>query len=219
MPESPLKLPGSPSSEASWSPATVMGEIDPDYEEPEKQTFSKVSDENVVNTLLVLLAFTTTFSIPGFKVKTDKGQKVYEARTDGYLYTQNHPIKTSNVIIEAKPVPRLSCPKARMQETAQMAAWIHCERDAITGNSKKTFRRLMISQSWDAIYLIFAEYDADYVDYMTNAKRTVPCESFLTMNEYGPWSLSVPKDIETIMSIIIAGTLVFSGCKDLHPVA
>ncbi|KAL2871167.1 uncharacterized protein BJX67DRAFT_377770 [Aspergillus lucknowensis] len=79
------------------------------------------------------------------------------------------------------------------------------------------FRRLLISQNRHEIYLVIAEYDAEYIDYVTNPNRDQKCESFIQMNEFGPWDISNAKDVEDIASIILAVTLQFSRGKEPHP--
>ena len=121
---------------------------DPDYKD-EEETFPSVSDENVVNTGFVSFASVLTYSIEGvkahwsqerkgFKVGEIDGIKLYEARTDGHLFLPSN--KTSKVIIEVKPTMRDKAPRVRMQETAQMAAWIHVERDIPKGKQAEQKR-------------------------------------------------------------------------------
>ena len=118
---------------------------DPDYKEEEDETFPSVSDENVVNTGFVSFANVLTYSIAGvkahwsqerkgFKVGEIDGIKLYEARTDGHLFLPND--KHSKAIIEVKPMMRIASARVRMQEAAQMAAWIHVERDIDIPKSK-----------------------------------------------------------------------------------
>ncbi|KAL4797718.1 hypothetical protein BDV19DRAFT_387146 [Aspergillus venezuelensis] len=209
---------------------------DVDYEpgmnsddEQEKDAFPKFSDESLVNTVYIGLASTLSIKVKGvkchwsqtrkgFKVKTSDGTKVYEARTDGHLF---HPSNHHNscVIVEVKPIARGNCPRVRMQETAQMAAWIHCEPDILDGTPNQRFQRLLISQNWDAIYFIIAEYNADYVDFMTNEKRTEECKSCLKLNEFGPFYINKREDVERLAAIILAVTLLFSRGGNLNPPA
>lgn len=65
------------------------------------------------------------------------------------------------------------------------------------------------------VCLVFADYNADYIDYITNATRESSCQSFLVMNELGPWSITVPVDIEIIASVLLAVTLQFSKEQSL----
>ncbi|KAK2801625.1 hypothetical protein FQN50_007686 [Emmonsiellopsis sp. PD_5] len=124
---------------------------DPDFRDrqADKEAFPSVSDENVVNTGLVCFASVVTYSIngvkahwsqerKGYKVGEKKGTKLYEARTDGHLFLPND--GNSKVIVEVKPMMREESARVRMQETAQMAAWIHVERDTIEGKKPEEER-------------------------------------------------------------------------------
>ncbi|RJE21389.1 hypothetical protein PHISCL_06259 [Aspergillus sclerotialis] len=198
---------------------------DPDYKD-EEATFPSVSDENVVNTGFVSFASVLTYSIEGvrahwsqerkgFKVGEIDGIKLSEARTDGHLFLPSE--KTSKVTIEVKPTMRDKAPRVRMQETAQMAAWIHVERDIPKGKQieQKRFRRLMLSQDRHEIYIIIGDYDLDYMDYLTNLDHNTTCQSFLTMNEFGPWGISDAGQVEEIASIILAVTLQLGNSEPL----
>ncbi|KAL2863362.1 uncharacterized protein BJX67DRAFT_384681 [Aspergillus lucknowensis] len=103
--------------------------------------------------------------------------------------------------------------------TAQIAAWNHAERDSIDNTKNQKFRHLLISQNRDEVFLIFAEYDAQYVDYVTNPDRKTKYKLFLTMNEFGLWRITSSRDVEEIESIILAVTLLFRRGGNLHPKA
>ncbi|KAL2814678.1 hypothetical protein BDW59DRAFT_177902 [Aspergillus cavernicola] len=222
-----MGTPSVASDGADWeTPASQRTDPDYQHEAEEAETFPRVSDENIVNSLLIGFASSVTFSIEGvkchwteerkgFKVADDTGTKLYEARTDGHLFLSMN--EDSKVIVEVKPATRARCPRVRMQETAQMVAWIHVERDIIRDKVNDKFRRLLISQNRHEIYLIIAEYDAEYVDYITNPKRDKKCNSFIKMNEYGPWDISNRNQVESIASIILAVTLQFSKGQGIHP--
>lgn len=60
------------------------------------------------------------------------------------------------------------------------------------------------------IYLIVAEYTADYVDYLTNPGRESACKSFLTMNQFGPWEIVSSSHVADIAALLLAVTLQFS---------
>lgn len=60
------------------------------------------------------------------------------------------------------------------------------------------------------LYIIIAEYTADYVDYLTNPGRQSECESFLTMNQFGPWDIGSPTEIADFAAILLTVTLQFS---------
>ncbi|GKZ31045.1 hypothetical protein AbraIFM66950_011011 [Aspergillus brasiliensis] len=192
---------------------------DPNYEEPKE--FPRVSDENMVNAYLIGLASLITFSVEGveahwaperkgYKVCDEDGLKLYEARTDGHMFlTRNRETKG---IVEVKPVVRAESPRVMMQETAQMAAWIHADRDVIQeyNQAEQMFRRLLWSMNRHQLYIIIAQYDAGYVDYLTNPNHDADCESFLTMNQFGPWDIGSSSEVEFFAAILLAVTLQFS---------
>ncbi|KAF7594891.1 hypothetical protein BBP40_007925 [Aspergillus hancockii] len=204
----------------SYEPDTPADNLDDDPDYDEQDIYPPVSDEVVVNTYLVNFANTITISIEGVKAHWSaerKGYKVgrkqggkfiklYEARTDVHLFLPND--GHSKMIGEVKPVMRGDARRVRMQETAQMAAWIHAERDNVAGKTG-SFRRFLLSQNRHEIYLICATYNDDYIDYLTNPQRDSKCQSFLKMNEYGPWNIGNSADVEDIASIILAVTLQF----------
>ncbi|KAL4881326.1 hypothetical protein BJY04DRAFT_63505 [Aspergillus karnatakaensis] len=137
---------------------------DPDFKRASGalDVFPAASDENIINSLLVAFASTVTFSFKGVKghwtqerrrykvqaeykvniknKQTVVNKKLYEARTDGHLFIPNEKNSYSSVIIEVNPVTRNKCPRVRMQETAQMVAWIHAEPDEVDEKSGKKQR-------------------------------------------------------------------------------
>ena len=134
-----------------FSPATPEDDVDqdPDYDGSARDVFPPVSDENVVNTYLVGFASLLTLSAPGisahwsqerkgYKVSDKQGTKLYEARTDGHLFLSNG--KESKAIVEVKAMVREDSSRVMMQETAEMAAWIHAEPDEISISTPKNTR-------------------------------------------------------------------------------
>lgn len=112
--------------------------LDPSYED--RKEFPRASDEIMVNAYLVGLASLITLSIEGveahwtperkgYKFCDENGIKLYEARTDGHLFLSKN--RKTMAIVEVKPVLRDESPRVMMQETAQMAAWIHADQDLI----------------------------------------------------------------------------------------
>ncbi|KAJ5922915.1 hypothetical protein N7516_010618 [Penicillium verrucosum] len=202
--------------------------------------FKSISDEQIVNTALLLYLEALLINFVGIQadwtperhalvVKRYNGQKVYEARLDGFLRyqrDQNNPIMA---IVEVKPFSRDTDPddSTRKQESAQMAAWI-CQHPPtpaeLTSGSK--FSRLLVSQDRHHIYLTFAEFDAGYVDYIRDtppspklptrlSKRpsTPPSQSssakpsFLKMNEYGPFETKNESHMDSLGQILLAFSL------------
>lgn len=76
--------------------------------------------------------------------------------------------KNTRAIIEVKPFIRNASPEIldgiRMQETAQMAAWIAQDPPPLTGPASNRFTRLLVSQDHGEIYLIIASFNAEYVE-------------------------------------------------------
>ncbi|KAK2796218.1 hypothetical protein FQN50_009638 [Emmonsiellopsis sp. PD_5] len=111
-------------------------DTDPNYED--LSNFNRLGDEQIMNTALISLLNILTFSVPGIQshwsphrksFKFGEGDaKLYEARTDGHLFTDMEPL-ASKIILEVKRKPRAGIPEVSMQETAQMAAWIFTEPD------------------------------------------------------------------------------------------
>lgn len=93
--------------------------------------YPATKDEQIVNTALIVLLNALTIHLNSFSSKwtlhrkafiATFGDAAFEARTDGYL--DDHQGKPS-VIVEVKPVMRSTKLSAiRMQESAQMVAWI-----------------------------------------------------------------------------------------------
>ncbi|CAG9942422.1 unnamed protein product [Clonostachys rosea f. rosea IK726] len=102
-----------------------------------EQASDPIEDEQIVNTALLLflqsltvhyaeLDFTWSLKRYAFVLQDNNDQKVYEAQVDGLL--RDNRTNEPKIIVEVKPFIRKAIPavyaKIRMQETAQMAAWI-----------------------------------------------------------------------------------------------
>lgn len=123
------------------SPATDFGQS-PVSKEAAAILYPATRDEQIVNTALLL--FLRAVSIhrlrnPNwtlqrriFKVDFPKGK--LEARTDGFLELNLASASKSKVkaIVEVKPCVRQGNLQIRMQESAQMVAWIASDPDTIT---------------------------------------------------------------------------------------
>jgi hypothetical protein len=97
-----------------------------------------ISDEQIINMALLLYLQALLINVRGIGadwtperraliVKKKDGQKVYEARVDGFLRYQSDKSDPIMAIVEVKPCIRDINPNSdpiRMQEGAQMAAWI-----------------------------------------------------------------------------------------------
>jgi hypothetical protein len=104
--------------------------------------YRPTKDEQIVNTALMLLLNALTMS-QGLRVSWTMHRiplraifdpHSYEARTDGYLSDgKGNP----HVLIEVKPMERnRRQPQIRMQESAQMVAWIKAYEDGVQGPRK-----------------------------------------------------------------------------------
>ncbi|TPR05845.1 Fungal specific transcription factor domain family protein [Aspergillus niger] len=98
-----------PEGQGSQFPETPSTDLDPDtpvddqngdLSYKEQRRFPRVSEENLVDLYLLALASVVTLSVEGvnahwsperkgFKVCDEKGEKLYEARIDGYLFLSN----------------------------------------------------------------------------------------------------------------------------------
>jgi len=117
-----------------------------------------VEDEQIVNTALILFlkAMTMHFDLQAhwslhrraFKLG-QSGNEVYEARVDGYLCSGDNKVKA---ILEVKRFRRAEDLNAiRMQESAQMAAWISSYPDE-GRKPKQEFRQVRNSLVTSIIY-------------------------------------------------------------------
>ncbi|PYH64302.1 uncharacterized protein BO88DRAFT_429656 [Aspergillus vadensis CBS 113365] len=221
------ELPSSSESQICQSSETAYIDLDPeacsddsglDPSYKEQEDFPQVSDEIMVNAYLLGLASVVTFSVEGveahwtperkgYKVCDEKGIKLYEARTDGHMFLYSN--GETKAIVEVKPVVRAELPRVMMQEVAQMAAWIHAEKDVAYEEklAEQWFRRLLWSMNRHELYIIIAEYNGDYVDYLTNPRREAECESFMTMNQFGPWDIRNSTQVAEFAAILLAVTL------------
>jgi hypothetical protein len=68
---------------------------------------------------------------------------------------------------------------------------------------------MLISQARHWIYVTFASYHNDYLDYLDNAegKGKITPNSFLKMQTYGPWRVGVASELKRFATLIVAVTL------------
>ncbi|KAF4989250.1 hypothetical protein F66182_16659, partial [Fusarium sp. NRRL 66182] len=123
----------------NWSCSESEDEDEPTPDRPETPVphelvnvmYPPTKDEQIVNTALIVLLNALTIHLDSFSSKwtlhrkafiATFGEAAFEARTDGYL---NNRQGKPSVIVEVKPVMRSTKLSAiRMQESAQMIAWI-----------------------------------------------------------------------------------------------
>ncbi|KAN0084770.1 hypothetical protein V8E54_001237 [Elaphomyces granulatus] len=111
-------------------------------------------------------------------------------RTNGILQHQ----KTGNIqaIVEAKRKDRIfETNKVRMQEPAEMVAWIMNSRRGLHFNP--TGRFLLIAQDHAKVFLVFASFNPAYINYLKSRG-----------GEYGPWKIDRADDMEHLAKIILA---------------
>ncbi|KAI0104626.1 hypothetical protein GGR51DRAFT_521573 [Nemania sp. FL0031] len=194
-------------------PGTLSSLYSPD--DDDAASFKAANDEQIVNTALLLYLNALAISCSQVQghwtlhrkrfVLESKGEKVYEARVDGYLCSKDNEVKA---IVEVKPYTRSSkLENIRMQEAAQMAAWINSDPPNVQTmrEQKKTCRRLLISQDHNQIFITIAEFDADYVDYICD--RPSIEHSLLEMQEYGPFRTDDPEMMEILGYLMLGFTI------------
>ncbi|GLB17848.1 hypothetical protein AtubIFM61612_007737 [Aspergillus tubingensis] len=159
-----------PISEIPETPSPFQ-EITPDSQEPDNVLYPPTKDEQIVNCALVIFlnALTIPFKLANnwtlhrkaFKAIFDNAS--FEARTDGYLDDRHG---EAQAIIEVKPVRRsMKSVPIQMQESAQMVAWIKNDCEKLP--NPIDMRHFLVAQDRHEIYLIVAQYHADYVSHGT----------------------------------------------------
>ncbi|KAL7796617.1 hypothetical protein V8C37DRAFT_352791 [Trichoderma ceciliae] len=148
---------------------------------------SRPPDEEIINMSLVLLLEGLCMYDPELRGKvgwypirkpfsvTQAGVKAMTARTDGCLQViqpnQLEEDSPSLAILEAKADLRTTeSSSVYLQEGAEMAAWIssECNYGLLRGSQDAgKYRRVLISQNFNQVFVNIAEYDDDYVRYIT----------------------------------------------------
>ncbi|KAJ5783405.1 uncharacterized protein N7518_009082 [Penicillium psychrosexuale] len=194
----------SPSSDPS-PPNTISREMD-------RILYPPTRDEQIVNTALIVFLNALTMHFDFYSnwtlhrkpfIATFENAQ-FEARTDGYL---DSPGGKTRAIIEVKPVTRkLNMVPIRMQESAQMVAWIKSDDDLAQRTNNL---RLHIAQDRHELWVTVAKYEEEYLEYLSDKKAAYPDDtsSFLIMNQYGPWDITKKSDMKEIGAILLAITL------------
>ncbi|KAF5023562.1 hypothetical protein F66182_4375 [Fusarium sp. NRRL 66182] len=125
------------------------------------------------NWSIVHKQFHVSYPDPDPESKTGR-KKILTARTDGCLQAtirgKDADKGDTLAIIEVKPYrrrdPEANEKSVRIQEGAEMAAWISTE--SIKGllpsdSGSGTYRRLLISQDFDQVFITIAEFDDQYI--------------------------------------------------------
>jgi hypothetical protein len=185
--------PKTPLNEASFLDASMIPE-DP--------------DEQIVNTALInfLASITQYFPCPARWTLKRKAFRVdkWEARTDGYLTDGSQVIKAIIEVKAAKRHDKKPVSRVRMQEGAQMAAWILTHPDTGFLSRKDNGDRkvrVLISQDRHEIFVTFAEYGPAYTNDKWQGKG--PIDYFLTMNEYGPFDIRHSSHMQYLGAFIL----------------
>ncbi|KAL3455039.1 hypothetical protein BJX64DRAFT_298249 [Aspergillus heterothallicus] len=175
-----------------------------------ERLYPPTKDAQIVNTALVIFlnALTkyqelsvswTMHRMPLVATFTEDG---FQARTDGYLYDRKGNLKA---LIEVKPVVReIKRSTIRMQESAQMVAWILGDENGEEASGKL---RLIISQDRHEIFISMASYDADYIDYLKTGSDLRATPSLLAMHEFGPWNTLDERSMSELGKILLAISL------------
>ncbi|KAH7306016.1 hypothetical protein B0I35DRAFT_443701 [Stachybotrys elegans] len=185
--------------------------------------YTAIEDEQIVNTALLLFLNALTLHFPNevkgewtlrrhpLRMKSNSNPKVYEARVDGFLRLNNEEREPA-AIVEVKPFLRERTDAIsrdiRMQEAAQMAAWVSEFPPVMAStkaNANNTHRRLLVSQDHEEIYLNVATFDNQYVSYVQGHITTTT--SFLRIQQYGPFNVGKTKDMKYLGRLLLAVTL------------
>ncbi|KAL4946272.1 hypothetical protein BDV06DRAFT_183087 [Aspergillus oleicola] len=173
------------------TPSSLKSSGDPELR---KFIFPATIDEQIVNTALLSLlsALIIHFDLPlewtlhRVPLVADFATASFEARTDGYLEAtqKTKEGKAIRALVEVKAVLRDKKKKdICMQEAAQTVAWIKKLPD-IGGHLNMKGRRIHVCQDRHEIYIIYAEYDNEYLEYLGGEEKP---DAFMTLYEFGPW--------------------------------
>jgi hypothetical protein len=172
----------------------------------------KAPDEQVVNTALInfLASITQYFPCPAQWTLKRKAFHIhdFEARIDGFLMDKR---QVTKAIIEVKAAQRHNrhhVSRVRMQEGAQMAAWIFSEQETgfLSRKDNNNRVRVLISQDRHEIFVTFAEYDSAYAAYLNDIRKgtgPTPADIFLVMSEYGPFNTTISEHMEELGAFIL----------------
>ncbi|KAL9099484.1 MAG: hypothetical protein Q9163_005021 [Psora crenata] len=177
-------------------PGTELRRIEAAYQ---RAIFS-TGDEQTVNACLVTILMTLSYVLgitgrihfdrTAFQMLRPDGQILYIARVDGILKTAGGDIQG---YMEVKPSLRGVGYKVRMQEAAQMAAFVYeksksSDWESPTGPTK----RWMISMDGYEAFITIATYYEPYIDFLKDGiplGNTAGIKDFMVMEEYGPFDL------------------------------
>ncbi|PYI29013.1 hypothetical protein BP00DRAFT_427913 [Aspergillus indologenus CBS 114.80] len=184
-------------------------------EDIQRQIYKQSRDEQIVNTALISFVNALTlhadirvvWSLHRLPLKADFNPASYEARTDGYLeiLTTADEKKRIRALVEVKAAFRQkNGPAIRMQEAAQVVAWLKSHPDR-SGLLNKPGRRILLSQDRHEIFITVARYDDKYLDFLDG--KPGPERAFMRMHEFGPWDTQSITDMKQVAVILIAMAL------------
>ncbi|RAL03730.1 uncharacterized protein BO80DRAFT_268743 [Aspergillus ibericus CBS 121593] len=184
-------------------------------EDIQRQIYRQSKDEQIVNAALISFVNALTlhsdicvvWSFHRIPLKADFNPASYEARTDGYLEipSTTDEWKRIRALVEVKAASRRkNGPTIRMQEAAQVVAWLKSRPDR-GGLLNGPGRRILLSQDRHEIFITVAEYDDKYLDFLDG--NPGPDRAFLRMHEFGPWNTQSVKDMKQVAVILVAMAL------------
>ncbi|KAI1084508.1 hypothetical protein F5B20DRAFT_208879 [Whalleya microplaca] len=170
-------------------------------------------DEQIVNSALILfLQAVTAFNAnvkghwsierKAFHARTKDGEKIYRADTDGILELYSGHI---SALVEVKRSDRVGVSVAKeikMQEVAEIAAWISEDPPTMSRGRDEEFYRFHISQHRHSIYITIGSFNEHYVDYLQNGNLSN--NPVLTIREYGPFSIDIREHVEFVGKLVLA---------------
>ncbi|KAL9099370.1 MAG: hypothetical protein Q9163_005118 [Psora crenata] len=184
--------------------------VDPDIQAEinrSKEADFVQGDEQTINACLVAFIMPITWMLGrtgsvhhdrvAFKLRPRPDKVLYTACVDGII-TEPYDLKAILGIIEVKPGLRVSKINVRMQEGAEMAAFIQSNERATT---KGKMGKWMVSMGGYEGYITLASYDSAYVDFLNNAEE-VTNSVFMRMTEYGPFNLAQYAQLEKFLVVI-----------------
>lgn len=125
----------------------------------------------------------------------------YIAKTDGHLQSKR---RQTFSLIEVKPRKRAGDVAIRVQESAQIAAWIS-HNEVKSHDPETNCSIFLLSQDKDEIYVTFPYFTKAYGK---DDKKVADLQErdFLCMREYGPFRLRSKEDVRNIASFLHAYT-------------
>ncbi|KAJ9218094.1 hypothetical protein DTO166G4_485 [Paecilomyces variotii] len=158
------------------------------------RSFSNLVRESKFEFFFQRVLFTPTF-----------GKRSFTAYTDGAFRSLEQIPEQVLAILEVKKASRESkWMSIQMQETAEMVGWL------MTSTIDQKFMNnhpVIISQDYNELYITFASYHQDYLDYLKKENAKVTENTYLSLQTYGPFVTEYRDDMERFATLIVAMTL------------